>query len=542
MTRRMIGVLPVALTALALGGGARASSQSVFDGRIAFADVTGIASMNPDGTGQWGIELIPGDSRPAWSPDGTRIAFTSGRNGDEDIYSMAPDGSDQKELTFAYAYDSDPAWSPDGKAIAFVSFRPEGGGLYAMNADGSDQHLLAGDVGYPSHPAWSPDGKTIAFQAFKYDYATGIDTSGIWALTGTAARPLTQGADADPAWSPDGTKIAFDSTRDEPGNQDIYVMNADGTGITRLTTDIAPDTQPAWSPDGRWIVFASERVSKRSPQIFVMRPDGSGVRQLTTGDGNTDPSWQPLGPPPDARCSLWGTNANDLLVGGDGSDQICGGDGNDTIIGLGGSDWLRGGAGDDSLAGGQDVDVLDGGPGNDTIDARDGGPDYVSGGAGTDKVSSDWQPIDVLKGVEQRRRSLNVAAWRPVTASSFEPTNPPALAVDGSTSDWWNSGGPAPRWLQIDLLRSTNVAALHLWSSLQPLGSVSLVLGKGSAPNARFRRLATIDGPTGPGEELDFVPKHPWRGIRYVRIESTSPGTEQDWVSWGEIQVVASRR
>ena len=542
MARRMIGVLPLALAALAVGGGAHATTESAFNGRIAFADVTGIASMNPDGTGQWGIDFTPGDGDPAWSPDGTRIAFTTNRNGDEDIYSMAPDGSGATELTFSNAYDSDPAWSPDGKVIAFISFRAEGSGIYVMNADGTDQHLLAGNVGYPSHPSWSPDGQSIAFQTYNYDYATGTNSSGIWIVTGPSARPLTQGPDNNPAWSPDGSKIAFDSTRDESGNTDIYVMNADGTGITRLTKDVAPDTQPEWSPDGRWIAFESGRVSKNAPQIFVMRPDGTDVHQLTGGDGNTAPTWQPLGPPPDARCSLWGTDANDVLVGTDGADVICGGNGDDTLIGLGGSDCLRGGPGDDYLAGGQDVDVFDGGPGNDTLDARDGGPDYVYGGDGFDKAILDWKSRDVLKGIEKTQRSLDVAAWRPVTASSFEPTNPPALAVDGLTNDWWNSGGPAPRWIEIDLLRSTTVSALHLWASQQPVGSVSLVLGKGPGTNSSFRQLVRINGPTGPGQELDYAPKHPWRGIRVLRIESTSAGTEQDWIAWGEIEVIAPRR
>jgi dipeptidyl aminopeptidase/acylaminoacyl peptidase len=542
MVWRLIGVLPLAVAALVLGGGAHATTQTVFNGRIAFTDVTGIASMNPDGSGQWGLDLVVGDDNPVWSPDGTRVAFTTYRNGDEDIYSMAPDGSDQKELTFSQSYDSDPTWSPDGKAIAFISFRADGSGIYVMNADGSDQHLLAAVNGYPSHPSWSPDGRSIAFHNFSYDYSSGTDRSGIWVLTGQDLHPLTTGPDDNPAWSPDGTKLAFDSTRAEAGNTDIYVMNADGTGITRLTTDIAPDTHPVWSPDGNWIAFVSGRASKISPQIFVMRADGSDVRQLTTGDGNTDPSWQPLGPPPEDRCSLWGTSASDLLVGGDGADQICGGAGNDTLIGMGGSDWLRGGPGDDYLAGGQDGDILEGGPGNDTIDARDGLPDYVDGGPGTDKVITDWTSPDVLKGIEQKQRSRDVAAWRPVTASSFEPTNPAVRAVDGSTDDWWNSGGPAPRWIEIDLLRATKVSALRLWSSPQPLGSVSLVLGKGAAPDAPFRQLARINGPTGAGQELDFVPKHAWRGIRVVRIESTSAGIQQDWIAWQEIQVVAARR
>jgi dipeptidyl aminopeptidase/acylaminoacyl peptidase len=546
MKRWMTGVIAVTTAVLlALGGGRAQSATSVFNGRIAFAAATGIASMNPDGSGQWGIDFVPNDQSPAWSPDGTRIAFTTFRNGDADIYTSAPDGSDAKNLTFSYSYDVDPAWSPDGKRIAFVTYRNDGPGVYVMNADGTDQHLLVGDTGYPSHPTWSPDGTKILYQSFYYDYETGESKAGLWITNGdgSGVHQLTDNAvDNNPAWSPDGKQIAFDSDRADLENTDIYVMNADGTGVKRLTTHLASDKRPAWSPDGQWIAFQSDRASKQSPQIFVMKSDGTDVRQLTTGNGNIQPAWQPLGPAPDQGCTIWGTGANDLLVGGDGANTICGGARNDTLIGGDGNDRLLGGSGDDYLAGGRGSDSLDGGPGDDRIDARDGVPDFVIGGEGRDTALLDWRSRDVLYGIEARSRSLDAAAWRPVSASSFEPTNPPAAAVDGRNDDWWNSGGPAPRWIQVDLGRPTKIAKLRLSASQQSEGSLTLVLGKGPGANADFRVLARIPGPTGAGQQLTFVPKHLWRGIQVIRIESTSPGTQGNWVAWGEIGVFAARR
>jgi Tol biopolymer transport system component len=547
MKRWMTGVIAATIASVFafVGGTAHSATSPVFNGRIAFADVTGIGSMNPDGSGQWGVDLVPNDGDPAWSPDGMRIAFTTFRNGDADIYVSAPDGSDARNLTFSYSYDSAPAWSPDGKRIAFITYRNEGAGIYVMNADGSDQHLLVGDTGYPSNPAWSPDGTKIAYQSYYFDYESSISKVGIWVANadGTGAHDLTDNySDNDPAWSPDGKQIVFDSSRDDPDNTDIYVMNADGSGVKRLTTDVAPDSHPAWSPDGQWLAFQSERASKRNPQIYVMKPDVANVRQLTTGNGNTSPAWQPLGPAPASGCTLWGTGADDLLVGGDGSDYLCGGDGDDTIIGGGNNDVLVGGDGNDYLVGSGGSDLLLGRAGDDRLDGRDGNPDYLTGGDGRDVALTDWRSGDVQDGIEARTRSLDVAVWRPVTASSFEPTNPPAAAFDGRNDDWWNSGGPAPRWIQVDLQRATKIAKLRLTASSQALGSLSLVLGKGPGPNADFRVLARIPGPTGAGQELTYVPKHPWKGIKTIRVESTNPGTEQNWVAWGEIAVIAVRR
>ncbi len=168
-------MLPIALAvgfALASAGSAQPAATLGSNGHLAFTAVTGIATMNPDGSGQWGLDFLPGDHSPAWSPDGTRVAFVTSREHDYDIYSMSADGSDQRNLTRSYAYDSEPTWSPDGAKIAFISFRAEGAGIYVMNADGSDQKLLADDIGYPSGPTWSPDGARIAFQTYYYDFET----------------------------------------------------------------------------------------------------------------------------------------------------------------------------------------------------------------------------------------------------------------------------------------------------------------------------------------------------------------------------------
>jgi TolB protein len=185
---------------------------------------------------------IPGTSRldrsPAFSPDGTRIAFTTFRKGDAEVYVMHADGRDVQELTFSLAADDDPAWSPDGRSIAFESWRSGNADIWVMGADGSSQRRLTTSPAWDNDPAYSPDGSKIAFTSERDGnreiYVMNADGSDERRLTftgGPVRDPAVEEIDQNPSWSPDGTKIAFDSTRD--GNLEVYVMNTDGLGHDR---------------------------------------------------------------------------------------------------------------------------------------------------------------------------------------------------------------------------------------------------------------------------------------------------------------------
>jgi Tol biopolymer transport system component len=227
------------------------------------------------------------DARPAWSPDGSKIAFESQRDGQNAVWVMYADGSAATRLSPHSAME--PAWSPDGGKVAFSM----DGGIFVINANGTGgTQLTSQPSGTPDgQPAWSPDGTKIAFLRSTnpgYDiYVMSSDGTGQVDLTPNTAGSL----EFQPNWSPEGRRIAFVS--DRAGNDNIYSMNADGSGVTPLTTDPARDDQPAWSTDGSKIAFDTARDG--ASEIYVMAYDGTSQTRLTNNPAFDDsPDWQPI--------------------------------------------------------------------------------------------------------------------------------------------------------------------------------------------------------------------------------------------------------
>ena len=234
-----------------------------------------------------------GDGSPDWSPDGSKIVFTSYRDGgDSEVFVMNVDGTGIVQLTDNSTFDGAPKWSPDGRKMVFVSDRDgEDTELYVMNSDGTSVRRLTSNSSDDRWARWSPDGNRIVFHSYRDGedldiYVMNSDGSGVVSLTNHSEH------DAAPSWSPDGEKIAFMSGRDGE-DFEIFVMNADGSGVVQLTDNTSYDGAPVWSSDGRRIAFTSIRDGN-DRDIYVMNTDGTGVVQLT--DNSSDDwasSWSP---------------------------------------------------------------------------------------------------------------------------------------------------------------------------------------------------------------------------------------------------------
>ena len=258
-------------------------------GSLAFvSDAVGgqfdICLINTDGSGATPlVTSLADDWWPAWSPDGSKLAFQTNRNfipahdtvpphPEWDIYVINVDGSGETQLTTDTTNEAQPAWSPDGKRIAFVTDRDGNNEIYLMNGTGGNLRRLTTAAGTDEQPAWSPDGAKIAFVSNR------SGNLNIWVMDSTGANPvnLTNDASVDlgPAWSPDGSKIAFHSNR--PGNFAIYVMNADGSGVTQITNARLPSELASWSPDSKRIVFDSDG------ELWIAQASGGGgLTQVT---------------------------------------------------------------------------------------------------------------------------------------------------------------------------------------------------------------------------------------------------------------------
>ena len=228
------------------------------------------------------------DGNPSLSPDGRRVAFESGRDGNFEIYAMDVDGGNPVRLTTHPASDRDPAWAPDGSRIAFATARDGDFEIYVMDADGANPTRITHHPGTDSAPAWSPDGNRLAFNSdrdgafdiFVLDLAGGMPVN----LTGDT------GDDFSPAWSPDGGRIAFSSNRTSTAFGDIFVMNADGTGVLALTTDDDLNRDPIWSPDGSSVLYTNSFGDPGREALVLVAADGSERVDLMSPAG-FNPSW-----------------------------------------------------------------------------------------------------------------------------------------------------------------------------------------------------------------------------------------------------------
>jgi TolB protein len=316
-----VGALAGALSALLLAGlGSATTAGATFpgsNGKIAFTSTRDgdaeIWVMNQDGTAQTQLTHNEGvqDGGAVWSPDGRQLAFTrspvaAGRSG---VVVMNADGSGALELAVGRA----PAWSPDGQRIAFLrSSTTDLSGrvsdLFVMTRDGTGQVRIPGGEGRQAFLDWSPDGSRIA--VLESPLAGQVPTYQVAVMNADASGRVVvthddDGADSGPSWSPDGSRIAYGGRTRVNGivastAPDIYTMNPDGTAVALLTDSKRPPgdqeyyEDPVWSPDGAKIAFTRVSRSSDRTDVFVMNADGSGAVQLSdSGAHDFASSWQP---------------------------------------------------------------------------------------------------------------------------------------------------------------------------------------------------------------------------------------------------------
>ncbi len=280
------------------------------NGKIAFSEVSfatdyEIYLINPDGSGKTPLTSNSAhDFGPAWSADGTKIAFSSNRDGNDEIYTMNADGTGQTRVTNNPNDDFEPSWSPTGSQLVFTRLIGTDQDLVIANSDGSGEHTIA-DAGPESQPAWSPDGGKIAF--FRSVFQSGGPYGGIYLVNpnGTGEVLITPsqegGRNQEPNWSPDGGRIVFShdgcgSPCEPDATWEVTTMNTDGSDRTRI--ECCFTSQPAWSPDRTKVVYYKGLDCLNACQRYdlaTVNSSGGSVTVLpNTGD---QPDWQPLPTP-----------------------------------------------------------------------------------------------------------------------------------------------------------------------------------------------------------------------------------------------------
>jgi Tol biopolymer transport system component len=257
---------------------------------------TGIYAVDADGTGIHTV-MMHGGSDPAWSPSGTTIALVRWslasclrpRRDCARIWVTDADGRHSHPLTAPSHRSEAPAWSPDGTEIAFDRWRDdanpfaEGTDIYVMRSNGSGVRRLTHGADN-ADPAWSPDGKGIAFtsdRAGNYDiYVIDVDGRGLRRLTRTPLPELS------PAWSPDGREIAFAAPNG------IYTIEPDGMERRVIVPSRDELSDPAWSPDGKELAVV-RTLSGGQSELYVIDIGNGTATRVDTGHllNPADPSW-----------------------------------------------------------------------------------------------------------------------------------------------------------------------------------------------------------------------------------------------------------
>ena len=252
--------------------------------------------------------VLPTDTPPPTEPPPApparfgRLAFSSNRDGNPEIYVVDLADASPVRLTQANANDWLPDWSPDGTKIVFTSFRTGSYDLWVMRDDGSAQSSYVATGAWDDYPRWAPDGQRISLSTTAN--TQGVPNSEIFVRRPNGSLQQITSSTAEDQWadwSPDG-RIVFTEGYKDSSDWDLYVVDADGSNRTSWLDEANCDVQPVWSPDGNWIAFlritddtnGNGRIDfEDAGSVWVGRASGGGLRQLTSGAWAVTPAWSP---------------------------------------------------------------------------------------------------------------------------------------------------------------------------------------------------------------------------------------------------------
>jgi Tol biopolymer transport system component len=263
-------------------------------GTLTFSDAGDLILQNADGSRRRKLTTNGADRDPSWSPDGSTIVFARGADFGSHLFTISPDDGAVHQLTTGPVKGADPVWSPDGRYIAFERGTNDRNSIWVVRPDGTGLRDITPQNAAYGYPTWTPDSSSVTacrytlpnfaptqLMSFNMD---GRQSRSLWSVPGTAFAPV---------WSPSGDLIAYGDNASGVG---VYVTGGSGGGFTKLSS-LPPNAisggrvGPAWSPDGSAIAFGG--AGPNGADIYVINADGTGLSRLT-GDGRAgQPDWRP---------------------------------------------------------------------------------------------------------------------------------------------------------------------------------------------------------------------------------------------------------